>query len=273
LSEVFDEYAQYYDALYADKNYGEEARYLDALINQHSIIPVPSVLEFGAGSGKLQLALLGLGYDVTSVDLSPRMVAQAGKLGAKVEQGDIRDHQLEQKFDAVVAFFHVISYLTTDEDLEKGISNALSHLKPGGVFIFDVWFKDAVLAQKPEVRIKRVAHEGTEIVRIAEPSWDKGKDTVEVSYQLFVKRPGQESFGSFSEQHLLRYFSKNQVLRLSAQHDVALVAMEETITREDPDSQTWGVTVVLLAIPQQPLAQKRSLARSPERKNFTIEEN
>lgn len=245
MNEVFNEYARYYDALYADKDYGQEASYIDELIQQHSKISVGNILEFGAGSGKLQRELRGLGYDVTSVDLSPEMVEQAKNSGVAVELGDIRNHTLDGKFDAVVAFFHVISYLTSDRDLEMGISNALAHLKPGGVFIFDVWFKDAVLAQKPEVRVKRAIHEGIEIVRIAEPAWGKSMDTVEVNYQLFAKEEGKNHFESVSEKHLLRFFSTDELLALGSDYGAAPLLIEETLTKLAPSRETWGVTEVL----------------------------
>lgn len=245
MSEVFKKYARYYDALYADKRYGQEALYIDELLKQCSEVSVGKILEFGAGSGKLQRELRALGYDTTSVDLSPEMVEQAEYSGGNVKLGDIRDIRLGEKFDAVVAFFHVVSYLTSDKDLEMGIRNSLAHLKLGGVFIFDVWFKDAVLAQKPEVRVKRVIHEGIEIIRIAEPAWGQSKETVEVNYQLFASEEGKNQFETFSEQHVLRFFSKEQLAALGSDFGARPILIEETLTRKDPTRDTWGVTVVL----------------------------
>jgi SAM-dependent methyltransferase len=244
MNEVFDRYARYYDALYRDKNYAAEAMYLASLLKHHSLIPATNILEFGAGSGKLQREFEHLGFEVVSVDSSAEMVEQARKAGVTVQIGDIRTHRLVRKFDAVVAYFHVVSYLSSDRDVDMGISNALHHLERGGVFIFDIWFSEAVLAQKPEIRVKRVIDNGAEIIRIAEPFAGPSLNTVEVRYQVFAEPAGESLFETISERHLLRHFSENEISKIVERHGATVVAFEETVTKSRPGADTWGVTVV-----------------------------
>lgn len=69
----------------------------------------------------------------------------------------------------MIALFHVISYQTTNEDVTAAFETARHYLNPGGVFIFDVWYGPTVLTERPSVRIKSMADDQTEIIRLAEP--------------------------------------------------------------------------------------------------------
>ena len=48
---VFGEYAEFYDALYQDKDYMSEARTVDSLLKKYGN-NVKSLLVFGCGTGK-----------------------------------------------------------------------------------------------------------------------------------------------------------------------------------------------------------------------------
>ena len=63
--------------------------------------------------------------------------------------GDVRTVRFDQKFDAVAALFHVMSYQVTDSDLTETIRTASSHLAVGGVFLFDCWYGPAVADVPP----------------------------------------------------------------------------------------------------------------------------
>ena len=47
-------------------------------------------------------------------------------------------------------------YRDSDADVESAFANAARHLKPGGIFLFDVWHAPTVLSERPTVRVKRV---------------------------------------------------------------------------------------------------------------------
>jgi SAM-dependent methyltransferase len=119
-----------------------------------------------------------------SLALIEKMTPGHGQL--TFSPGDIRDIRLNKSFDAVIALFHVISYQTTNEDVTAAFETAGHHLKPGGIFIFDVWYGPAVLTEHPEVRIKRMADEKTEITRLAEPVLHPNENRVDVHYHVFV---------------------------------------------------------------------------------------
>ena len=71
-------------------------------------------------------------------------------------RSSIEELHLNQKFDAVISLFHVMSYQTTNEELSAAFKTASKHLAKGGIFIFDFWYGPTVHNEKPSIRIKKV---------------------------------------------------------------------------------------------------------------------
>src|ERR1700731_494428 len=170
---VFDHYAQYYDLLYSVKDYKAEAAYVSSLIEK--FCPgARSMLDIGCGTGNHGFLFAQSGYDVTGVDLSPKMVSLADQKKAqrvinniKFEQGDILSLRLGREFDVVVSLFHVMNYLTKKSDMTAGFANALNHVRPGGLFIFDSWYGPAVLSDLPKVGVRRFENDRIKVTRLA----------------------------------------------------------------------------------------------------------
>ena len=72
----FQDYANYYNLLYKDKDYKAEADYIHSLIQQ-SAPQSKSLIDLGCGTGNHAFEFEKLGYEVTGVDLSTQMVAIA----------------------------------------------------------------------------------------------------------------------------------------------------------------------------------------------------
>src|SRR5918999_826846 len=99
MTELFgSEYADAYDVLYKDKDYVEESRLLDRLLQTYGNGPVRSVLDLGCGTGNHALPLAKRGYAVVGVDRSAGMLKSARKKAASGQvdgkpnfyHGDIR---------------------------------------------------------------------------------------------------------------------------------------------------------------------------------------
>lgn len=113
----------------------QETEYFCELIRSNSRIEVKTLLHLGCGAGMNDFTFKRE-FDVTGVDVSEGMLEIARKLNPEVRyiRGDMRDLSLEETFDAV-AIPDSIGYMTKERDLQKAISTAKDHLKPGGVLL------------------------------------------------------------------------------------------------------------------------------------------
>jgi SAM-dependent methyltransferase len=245
-SEPFDAYGRYYDLLYRDKDYAAEVAYIDGLLRTHKVTG-PALLELGSGTGRHGVLLAERGYQVSGIERSAEMVRRAPQApGFNCTQGDILTARLGRRFDAVLALFHVLSYQVTNAAVHAAFARAAEHLMPGGLFLFDVWYTPAVLAQRPAVRLKRLTGDGIEVARIAEPVLYPNENRVDVNYTLFVRDLGSDAVEHFSESHPMRHFSLPELDLLAAMTGFLRVRAEAFMTGDEPGEHTWGVCVVLV---------------------------
>jgi len=253
---VFNDYARYYDLLYRDKDYKAEADYVAGLI--HRFHPdARSILELGSGTGKHALLLGQKGFSVYGVERSQEMLKIARQHAAnhsdvlpsnlRFFQGDIRTIRLQKHFDVVISLFHVISYQTTNDDVTAAFRTAREHLNPGGIFIFDVWYGPAVLTQRPEVRIKRIADEKIEVTRLAEPVLHPNENLVDVRYHIFVRDRETDAVKELKETHVMRYFFQPEIELIADQSGFSVLHAEEWMTGNPLGQNTWGAVFILMA--------------------------
>jgi SAM-dependent methyltransferase len=215
MSRVFDAYARYYDLLYRDKDYAGESEYVAAHIRKQAP-QAKRILELGCGTGAHAEHLARMGYTVHGVDMSEAMLARAEmrkatlppEIAARLSYGlgDVRTVRIGEIYDAVISLFHVMSYQTTNTDLEAAFETASVHLQPGGLFLFDFWYGPAVLTQLPEVRVKRLEDDDIKVTRIAEPVMQVNEDVVEVNYTVLIETKATGRVEQLRETHRMRYF-------------------------------------------------------------------
>lgn len=119
----------------ATTEYAHYCRHVSALIQQYTRRPAHTLLDIGCGGGKNVLNLKRQ-FDVTGVDLSTTMLAQAQALNPECTfvQGDMRTLRLGRTFDAVL-MDDAISYMNCLGDFVAALRTAHAHLNPGGVLI------------------------------------------------------------------------------------------------------------------------------------------
>jgi SAM-dependent methyltransferase len=233
MTEVFDAYSAYYDLLYKEKDYAGEVEYILSLLANQGVTE-GEILELGCGTGKHAEQFAQKGFSVHGVDLSPSMVSEAERRKPvdlsdhlNFEVGDLRTTQIGKIFDVVISLFHVVSYQTTNEDLEEMFATASNHLREGGIFIFDFWYGPAVLSDRPVVRVKRMSNELINVLRIAEPVMDPNENIVEVNYTMIVTDQNESKIAKIEEKHNMRYlflpelqgFLKNTQMEVIDSHE------------------------------------------------------
>lgn len=246
----FKFYSQYYDLLYKDKDYKAEANYIVSLINKYNS-KATKIIELGCGTGNHAAILCKQGYEVVGLERSPEMVEiakQKNITNFNPQVADITSFQLDKKFDVAISLFHVISYLTDNNDLISCFKNVHAHLNSDGIFIFDVWYTPAVYTQKPETRIKRLTNSQTSITRIAESNIHYNNNVIDVNYEVMIKDKKSNISTSIFEKHPMRHFSIPEIELLATHTGFELVHTEEFLTANEPSENTWGVCFVLQKI-------------------------
>lgn len=123
------------------------------------------VLELGAGTGRVTLALARAGVDVVGVDLSHDMLRHAQQRVSKLpkaarervtlHRGDMRKLRLRRRFPLVIAPFNLFMHLFTREDLEQTLRTVQAHLTPRGRLAFDVLMPDLGALRRDPARVFR----------------------------------------------------------------------------------------------------------------------
>lgn len=250
---AFASYASYYDRLYLDKDYSGEAAFVRTILGRFCP-SVDRVLDLGCGTGKHARHLAEHGFSVCGVDASASMVECALSSQSELDrelrqrlsffQGDVRKVRLKEKFGCVLSLFHVMSYLTANEDLQNAFETIRQHLIPNGICVFDCWYGPAVLNLRPSVRVKELEFEKASILRIAEPTLHPNNNTVDVSYTLWIRNRPENTVEIVRETHRMRYLFLPEVNLLAQQVGLEIVEAREWMTGKEPGLNTWGVYFV-----------------------------
>jgi SAM-dependent methyltransferase len=144
-----DSWAAVYEPIYREtfgQRYDNLTQITLATIRETSPLPA-SIIDFGAGAGRLAVPLSREGYSVTVVESSSGMLNQM-----KIADPDsaiskhhclIQDFKEGGDFDLALCVFTVILYLVDEESLRKSLQNVYSSLRSGGRLLLDIPSREA----------------------------------------------------------------------------------------------------------------------------------
>lgn len=136
----YDALADLYERQYA--TYRDDIAFYARLAER---VGANRVLELGAGTGRVTVALARRGLHMTGLEWSANMLERgrqhAEREGVPVEwlAGDMREFNLGRTWPLVIAPFNALMHLYTLEDQDRTLEHVRRHLEPGGVFAFDLY--------------------------------------------------------------------------------------------------------------------------------------
>ena len=251
---VFDFYSAYYDLLYQGKDYGGEVDYIASLIQAHGSGSIHSILELGCGTGAHAYHLAQKGFKIHGIDLSDKMISEANnkktgeyqKVSEQLEfkVGNVCQYRSGQSFDAVISLFHVMSYQTSNAQLNDAFATAADHLSEDGLFLFDFWYGPAVLTDLPHERTKALENDSISIVRKAVPVMHPNDNIVDVNYHCDVENKASGESNVIEETHRMRYLFHPELLELAQRNGFEVLASHNWMTTEPLSFSSWNGILV-----------------------------
>jgi len=253
VSEIFGpNYAISYDQLYREKDYSAECDLLESVFHRYGTVPTSEILDLGCGTGNHAIPLGARGYKVTGIDRSLNMLSEAEKKAVasngsgnlRFEHGDIRTADLKRTFDASIMMFAVLSYQITNADVCAALETARRHLRPGGLFLFDIWYGPAVLHERPSPRARVISTPEGEIIRLADGELDSQNQLCEVDIRLW-RIAENKLVSRVHENHRMRYFFPMELdlfLQMAGFKLIRLGGFPDF--EQEPAETTWNVLAV-----------------------------
>jgi SAM-dependent methyltransferase len=141
----YDALAPVYDRLNRDVDYAALADYAEECFRRYMKNRPELVLDLACGTGSLTLEMARRGYDMTGVDLSEDMLAEAdakaraaGRKDILFLRGDMTDFELYGTVQAVLCTMDGINHLSRRGELDACFALVANYLEPGGLFLFDL---------------------------------------------------------------------------------------------------------------------------------------
>lgn len=165
MNQPHDNWGAYYDFVY-EKTFGG---YYDALTAEtlnviKQILPEGSIIDFGAGTGRLAIPLIENGHKVVAVEKSAGMVNEfKRKLSSGNAEIEIHNCSISEydgaNADLAIALFTVLSYSISEQELSTNLEAICKSVRSGGYFFFDLpstlFFQVGRIIQKESAHLNR----------------------------------------------------------------------------------------------------------------------
>lgn len=211
---IYQKYAEVYDRsgqiLFAVRM----IPYLDKLLARH-VPQSKKALDLACGTGTIALTLEQQGYQVSGIDASEDMLAQARRkaegANANIDFGrqDMRSFSLPERVGLITCLYDSANYLLEERDLREMFARSAASLESGGLLIFDMnteWMMEHNLNDKTEF-----FDLGNVSIAMIE-SYDSEARRATVKIVGFIRRG--HLYEKFSETHVEQSYSEEQIYRL-----------------------------------------------------------
>lgn len=210
---AFQSIAPYYDLLMRDVPYKGWVEYLHQILDSRGFNP-RRILDLACGTGSVSEILTSFGYEVVGVDLSQPMIERARKKasekGLQIEYHVQNAANLEvfgEGFDLCVSLFDSLNYIIDRTDLATTVKRVYEHLRPGGLFIFDI---NSVFALEGGFFDQDNTHSHARLRYVWRSEYDPKSRLCTVNMRFFLRdRHGIDQ--EFGEQHLQFAYEEDEV--------------------------------------------------------------
>lgn len=251
----FQRYASLYDLINGGKDYRSEVGFV---ARQLGAEPGARLVDLGCGTGGHALLLAENGFHVTGIDQSAQMIAraqarqaaQSAEVQARLhfQVGTLQEFAAGAPFDAAVSLFHVVSYQTTNAQVQRAFHSIRSHLRPGGLFLFDYWHGPGVLSDLPAPRERIMENADLRVTRQARPETLTRQNLVIVRYAFEVEEKASGARESFPEVHHMRYFFEPELELMLEAAGFRIRHSVDGLAEQPPTTAAWTAWTLAEAV-------------------------
>ena len=246
---VYSRFAYYYDAIYDELcDYEKDVELFLNIAQINMPEKISSVIDLGCGTGKHLAILDKKGLKVAGIDLSKEMIALAEKRfkekgkNISLKSGNMKDLEVDQKFDLATSFFGSYGYLTDEKEaisLFKKIKE-----KEVKLFIFEFWQSTQVNdGFKSWMKVK--LGEAKEVIRISQSSFDEEKSVLKINFE-FIVISTNEVIDRFTEVHNIKTYTFESITKLITEGGCEVLGFyKDNLAIEKATEQEFRVIAVV----------------------------
>lgn len=215
---MYSGFAAVYDTLQADVPYIQWVDY--AIERIRALCPdAQHVLELACGTGTVAIEMAKRGYAVEALDASEEMLAAAQHksrlehLRIPFYHGDMRALYTGKRYDVVLSFCDGFNYLLTSDALISTFRGIYSHLRDGGVLLFDV---STVYKFQEIIGDRTIAEALDDTAFIWENAYDASKRELDFLLTIFERRGAV--YHRHEEHHRQRAYSVSQWIEAASEY-------------------------------------------------------
>ncbi|MCM1056582.1 MAG: class I SAM-dependent methyltransferase [Firmicutes bacterium] len=256
--EMYQDFATVYDTFMDNTPYELWGERLDGLIRKYGVSRPERdaedildsernlVVDLGCGTGTLTELMYGKGYDMIGVDASDAMLNIAmekkEKSGSEILylMQDMRELELYSTVGTVYSVCDSLNYILEEEELLTVFSLVNNYLFPGGIFVFDF---NTDHKYREVIGNTTIAENREDCSFIWENIYDPEEEINEYDLTVFV-REENDRFRRFTETHLQRGYTPEQMCRLVRQAGLELLEMTDAETGGEVGAESQRVLMV-----------------------------
>ena len=151
--------SKYYHILYKNRDYLEATRFIDKILKKIKPEKKSFFLDLACGLGRHSIYLNKKGFYVDGMDISKKSLEKA-KLNEnkklKFYLKDMRELDVENKYNFVLNLFTSFGYFQNDKDNKKIFINVNRSLKKNGFFIIDFLNAEKIISKPKTYEVKKI---------------------------------------------------------------------------------------------------------------------
>lgn len=243
---IYRRFAQVYDEMGADRHSLKMSEYTFVIVHRFNV-EVNNVLDLCCGTGSAMKMFSELGWAVVGVDASAAMLEMAEEK-LKGRRALLYNQTLpkikipfptDQGFDLVTSFYDSLNYLLRKSDLKGAFRAAYKHLRPGGLFVFDMNTEEALkIIWDGHV----YADARDDLAWIWKNVYDEKKKTADCIADFFVKTG--KNWERFTEVHTERAYKNSEIRAMLREVGFTVKGIYHCGTMEPATTKTYRIAVV-----------------------------